>query len=316
MHRAHPRARNTFIRALVSLVVACIAAPAVAQSIDLSWRWTPGATDRFRLVETMLQTVSADQPTELRWTRTLEYTQTVEPADRGVTVTRTFDAVAVEAEGHGDSPVRYDSNDPATSPDHPLVAPFAQMLGRSLRVTLDADGRVTAVQGPDELLRAMLGPLEQAAPGLSGLLPQPPQASRIVDQTQAALDLIPGKRVRRGQSWPVDIPHALPLVGRLDTAVTARLQRIRRGVAVIDIEGRFDQSAPDGGRGATPTLLELKRSAISGAIEFDLEHGQVRRQTLDIDSAWSAAADLLEALGAEPTEQSIRQTVKLTRLTP
>ena len=298
---------------LLGLVIALAAATAPAQTADLRWRWTPGTTDRFRLVESMHQTVSGDEPVELDWIREIEFTQRVDAEGDGVTVIRTFDAVAVRVT-RSDTPdaVRYDSRDPSTqtAAAHPLVVPFTQMVGRELRLRLDAESRVVAVNGPDELLRAMLGPLEQSAPGLSGLLPAPPPSRRLVEQTQAALDLIPNRRVRRGQSWPVEVPHEVPLVGSLDSAVTAALERVRRGVATVRVEGKFTQTEGEAGA----TLLELKRSAITGEIEFDLQRGQPNRQRLDIESSWSAASDLLDALGAEPTEQTLRQTAELTRL--
>lgn len=304
---------QSFRTLLTALLLALSAITANAQTADLSWKWTPGTTSTYRLVERMLQTISGPSPAELTWQRTLTFTQSITEDDAAAVVSRTFDTVAVTVEGRTPDPIRYDSADPATEPnaDHPLIAPFARMLNKTLRVRLDPEGNVTAVEGNDDLLKAMLGPLEQSAPDLTALLRKTTDPTRCaVEQTQAALDLIPNRRIRRGESWSVTVPNALPLVAGLDTKLTATLDRLRRGAASISLEGNLTQSDTE----STSPVLELRRAAITGQIEFNVERGQIDRQSIKIDSAWSTSKDLTDALGIDPTEQTLRQTAELTRL--
>ncbi|MEM7756472.1 MAG: DUF6263 family protein [Planctomycetota bacterium] len=297
----------------MALVVLCLVPQtASAQPTKLTWGWALGTTQRFQLTESMTQSLSGPAASDLEWQRTVIFTQTVAQSNAGLVIRRTFGPVAVEVEGYGDAPVRYDPQDPATAQNarHPLIAPFVAMSGQTLRVQLDADGRVTGVDGTDELFRAMAGPLAQADPSLSRHTGLPVAEQALIEQTQAALDLIPGRRVRTGESWDVAIPHTIPLVGKLNSDVAATLMSSRNGIATITIEGALTQAEDE----ARPTLLQLTGSQITGKIEFDTRSGQPETQSLTIESNWTAANDLLEALQVEETTQTIRQTAELKRL--
>ncbi|MEM1185930.1 MAG: DUF6263 family protein [Planctomycetota bacterium] len=303
-----------FIRiavALAALVTVLLPTPALAQRADLSWKWIDGATSRYRMVESMAQSISGAASTDLSWVRTVEFTQTVESTSKGSVVSRTYDRVAVELDEAGKI-TKFDSDVASTfgNAAHPMIAPFTKMTGKILRVELDADSMVTGDDGPPELFEAMLGPLSQSNAGLAGLAPTGDQSTRLIEQTQSALDIIPGRRVRRGQSWIVDIPHAVPLTGDLASDISCTLKSARRNRASILIEGHLSQT--DGESGLA--LLKLKEGVIEGTIEFDTEEGQIRKQQIEMVSEWSTTNELLEALGAEETTQSLRQSVELVRI--
>lgn len=315
----HPRRSLPRPLALLLTLLTLLASPAHAQATDLTWKWPPGRSTDYQARFTLDQTVSGDHPAELRWTHTIRYTESIAPAESGgVTVTRDYTGVSVEVEGHGD-PARYDSTDPRTAKaaDNPLIAPFARLVGQQVRITIDDTGRVTAVDGAAAALSAMFAPFAES--GLGGLIP-PPDPAALTRQTQAALDLIPNRTVRPGESWKPRLPLPLPAVGTLEADLTATLSRggartrARGSTARIDIKGSFDQPDPDGSPLAN--LLQLKSSAITGTIDFDPAAGQIARQRLETTSEWTTAPELLEALGQQESTQTLHQTAELTRLTP
>ncbi len=309
---AHPLAHPL---ALLLALLALVAAPVHAQGTDLAWKWPPGRSTNYEARFTLHQTVSGDHPDELRWTQTIRFTESVSTAESGgVAITRVYTGVSVEVEGDALSEsARYDSRDPSTAgaANNPLIVPFARLVGQQVRIMIDDAGHVTAVEGAASALSAMLSPFADTA--LGGLIP-PPDPASLTRQTQAALNLISGRRTRPGESWKPRLPLPLLGVGTLEADLTCTLTRSRGSAARIDIRGSFDQPDPD----ASPlaNLLQLKSGAITGTIDFDPAAGQIARQRLETTSEWTTAPELLKALGQQESTQTLRQTAELTRLNP
>lgn len=285
--------------------------------------------------------------TLMLWKRRIEYTERRLPADEAAAmlerhgrapadeparrrepspdiavVERRFDAVAVELDIAGDRTV-YDSR--AGTPPDARSAPFAAMVGKTVRFAVNDAGEVLWAEGADEVVQQMfdpfagteLGPLIRADMG--GV-----NDRRLADQIEGGLRLIPGRIVRPGETWPVAINHAVPLVGDLRSTMQATLSRPARsragGTSTITVSGRLEQAAAEGSAGrpalSLASLLKMESSSIEGDLRFDHEQGRIDRQEVRLESTWSTPG--LDALTSDPasgerTVQRLSQRATLRR---
>jgi hypothetical protein len=173
-------------------------------------------------------------------------------------VEQTFERVAAWVEADGKR-VEY-PRDPKAR-EHPSIAPYVALEGGSFTFEVDVEGRVLRVDGLDELLRRAFDEIGRAPAGqrdASGLPDMmaleagvlTPDATR--QWVEQGLRIVPGREVRRGETWRVDGSQELPFVGTIDTGRTFtldRLQRARDG-QIATIEMRSSEKDP-GGRGPT-----------------------------------------------------------------
>jgi len=214
------------------------------------------------------------------WTILYGVTREVGLVDqRGVaTVKQTYDWGRVKADASGER-VEYDSRVPGAErderKDHRLIKPFAAFIGKTIEFDVDAEGKVYAVRGAKEILDEATSAVSEGNPMLKALAGGAgPSEESIRQELERQLRVIPGKRVRRGESWDVSGTQKMPLVGELKTSMTHKLGRYgRRGgqmLAEIESEGKIDQ-AP-GGMGA---LMKLSSSEIEGETKFLVDDGRI-----------------------------------------
>lgn len=314
---ARPRAGFSALLALA------LAAPgAVAQSVPLEWRWTPGDEARYTLTERMQQSISGPIQSELNWTRKMGYSDLIAGVEGGkATVERAFEWVDIDVARDTEPPAHYDTRDPAADPrkaDPLLIAPFIALAGQIITFTVDSEGHVSDVKGSAEALDAMLGPLTSGELGrsLTAFSWQVDRAQRLAKQLEQALGVIPGRAVRRGEHWPVEIDHVTPLQTPLTSDITATLGRWNRRdqTAQIAIDGNLVQS-DEGEQKHFSNLLciTLDSGTITGSITFDTERGQIVKSEMDLRTAFSIRGDLVGEEG-ETQHQTLTQKATLERL--
>ena len=211
-------AGSILIPFLVTILTA--AAPAIAQPIRLIHRWSPGEPTRYELTESMRQEITGPNSASLDWKRNITYTErVVDETERGIRIERTFDRVTVAVARDGEPPEIYDSvrPDPQATASM-LIAPFIGFHSKSVRLTINDDGTVTDIEGASEVLDAVFSPFEGSqllGGGVSGARQSTDRDRRIARQIEQALRMIPGRAVRPGERWPVEIDHESPLSGDL-----------------------------------------------------------------------------------------------------
>ncbi len=275
-----------------------------------------------RRIEYTERRLPADEAAEMLERHADEPARRREPSPDIAVVERRFDAVAVELDMAGDRTV-YDSR--AGTPPDARSAPFAAMVGKTVRFAVNDAGEVLWAEGAAEVVQQMfdpfagteLGPLIRADMG--GV-----NDRRLADQIEGGLRLIPGRTVRPGETWPVAINHAVPLVGDLRSTMQATLSRPARaragGTLTITVSGRLEQAAAEGSTGrpalSLASLLKMESSSIEGDLRFDHEKGRIDRQEVRLESTWSTPG--LDALTSDPasgerTVQRLSQRATLRR---
>ena len=295
--------------------------PAQAQNAPLRWQWHEGDQTRYKLTERMHQTISGSSPTELLWIRESGFEDHVRSqGPDGATIERHFRWVSVSVSRDAGDPVRYDTRDAQANPadaDLLLIRPFIALAGKSIVFTVDDEGNVTDLNGSSETLDAMLGPLAvgKLARAVGDFSNQPSREKRLARQLEQALRLIPGRPVRRGEHWPVQIDHATPLAGPLTTDLTATLDHWnrRRHTAEITLAGtlrRREDEEKDGFAALLP--IHLDSGEITGIVRFDTRQGRVSRSEIKIETTWSIDAGLTP--NDEPMHQTLMQQATLQQV--
>ena len=302
-----------------TLVIAFLSvSQAGAQPVQLEYRWSPGESTRYELTESMRQHLSGPIESELKWQRTLGYTERLlEQTDQGTRIERVYEGLTVSVSRDREPPVRFDSRAPdPESAKNLFIAPFVGLAGKSIRFTLLKNGSVADVEGAAEAIQAMFLPLEQGplAPGLHAANQSPSQSDRLARQIEQALRIIPGKSVLRGERWPVEIDHATPLSSSLSSDIVATYTGIDRstGNAAITLDGSLNQQVDDDNPDLSGLLgITLESSDLSGTLLFDAENGQIASSTMQLTTAWAVGGGLVQ--GEKPMRQRIEQHAELKR---
>lgn len=304
---------------------------AQAQSVPLEWKWDEGDRTQYRLTEHMHQSISGPFQTELAWTRRMEFRDRVLAVDGdAATVERTFEWVEISVEYGGGRPVRHDTRFPDSNAgvgqNEPsedaavrrmLIEPFAALAGASIVFTVDGEGEVGEVRGSAEAIDAMLGPLDTSKlmATIRGFQDRPDREQQLARQLEQALAVIPGRMVRRGERWPIEIDHVTPLRGQLTSDLTATFERWNRRdkTASIALDGKLVQGE-DKEPNHFPDLLTitLDSGKITGSISFDTERGQVAQSVMEIHTVFSVLGRLVGE--GETQLQTLTQTATLERL--
>lgn len=311
-----------YAAAAVAFALAFVAS--AQDRLDLHWRWVEGRSLTYRMVEEMEQAIAGAEGTNLKWLRTLRYREDIRRVDaRGVaTVERTYEAVAVEVTRDGRNVV-YDSDRPGTheAASDPLVAPFAALLGKTISFEVDAEGRVLAVRGVNELMKSVTSPLS------GGILDAQIDAfnATLTDeslrhQIEQSLRLVPARAVRTGEWWETAIRQPMPVVGVVESRTRHTLRgtarQAARPCARIESAGTLSLVRPEGDD--LPRLLEglvrvsLSDSRLAGETLFDHADGCIVRAEMSMDSDWLISMpDLTNPAKKIEQTQRIRQRATL-----
>jgi len=311
-----------YAAAAVAFALAFVAS--AQDRLDLHWRWVEGRSLTYRVVEEMDQSIAADQSSALKWVRRLRYREDVRRVDgRGVaTIERTYEAVAVDVTRDARR-VEYDSDRPGThaAASDPLVAPFAALLGKTISFDVDAEGRVLAVRGVNELMKSVTSPLT------GGILDAQIDAfnatltdESLRQQIEQSLRLVPARAVRTGESWETTIRQPMPVVGVVESRSRHTLRdtarHAARQCARIDTTGTLTLVRPEADD--LSRLLEglvqvrLSDSRLAGETLFDHADGCIVRSEMSMDSDWSVSMpDLTDPAKRVEQTQRLRQKATL-----
>lgn len=353
MHPTVPSARIPAVglRALPALLLlVCLAAlPARAQQVVLGWKWIEGDERRYVIESQLTQTIATEgrRGANEQRGRLVKATQifhvlerVAEVTDGGVaTVTRRFERVQVRGTDDGpdgvdtfdyDSALRTPPGRPGVRPtasddkDHPMVAPYAALAGRTITFRIGPEGRVLGCTGADEALEGVFSPLEgdSAFNPAAMLFRAAVSNESMARELESALGLIPNRAVRRGEEWTFAFEQTLPLVGDLRTENVCRLTGVRGrpGAQIASISNKGGMTL-EGGPAGIQSLgglfrVDLGMSELSGTTEFDAAGGHIISQQQRMVSEWEAyAPDFadLDRLGESvKTTHRIEQDVRMS----
>jgi len=268
---------------LCAAIALSAAVPALAQPVELDWKFEPGSTHKYRTEVTQNQTISGaqfPQPMKVSQKTGLDVSYEVLGVEDGVaTIKVTTDAVRMHmTNAMMGMDTKYDS----TVDDQPpaTLEPLESLIGTNYSVSIDPTGKVTKVEGVAELLEKLTqGGNPMAGQMLGAMLNE----DAIKTQFEQQFRLLPENPVGEGDTWATTTGFPLPGVGALSVKTNYTYKGDSQ-VADASDHVAFDGQAEFKGEQNGQFDVSLEQSDISGSFDFSRGLGQLVRleQTLDM----------------------------------
>ena len=279
---------NSLARFLIpaTAFLACAAAPlAAADAVDLKQHWIVGK----QYFQTMQSTQSTSidmgpQKIEQKTTMTMDMSLAVRPHEDGVQkrVTVKYERVAMTMDMNGQK-MGFDSAKPGEGTDPMgLAKTLGGTVGKELKVLMTAADDISGVENYDEFVKN-LAPSPIPGMDMAKMFTKESMSQMI---KQGALQSLPGKPVKPGDSWPFNTEVELPQMGKVAVKGTYTFKGMadHAGVPCAEIatDGtisldmtKADASSPTGA--ALAQLgMKVEGGSLKGTVWFDPKLGFAR----------------------------------------
>jgi hypothetical protein len=192
------------------------------------------------------------------------------------TMRLTFKRGAQSVVGRGMT-VAYDSADPSSG--HPMMAAgLSPMIDKPLVIKMDATGKAVSVSGINEIWDAVAAQDSRMA-GMAEAMKEERGASYISNMVNWAGKMIPPGPVAVGESWDIERPETIAMLGELPVKRHCTLKEIKSSpagqVAVIAFtaaiqKDQVERATP--GAPMTMTASNIKMD-LNGTLELLLDSG-------------------------------------------
>ena len=177
----------------------------------------------------------------------------------------------------GGTPINYDSTKDATGVN-PLSDFFKNLVGAEFTLTIDKDMKVTKVEGRDEFLKKLSGSNQQMEPLLKQILSD----DALKQMADPAFAIVPGKPVKKGDSWERTSKLNMGPIGMYDTTYKYTFEgpdAKDKNLAAIKVATELKYSPPGAGAGTgLPFKIlsaDLKSKDGTGTAQFDTQKGRL-----------------------------------------
>jgi len=199
----------------------------------------------------------------------------------------------------------YDTDEPdyeEASPMHKDT--FGPILNMSVKITVDADGAATAVEGGEPIRRKLRDMGEQNFVAKSLADDDFSDAQLMAGFGETLFVLLPRREVKVGESWKKTQNYPFPQVGRAILNYNCRLDRLDRAdgseVAIVAFDGTMTKDRDE--KPAKDQRLGKIDGTFSGTARFDVRQGRfvdIRRESkakVEVPPWWTkdASAPLMK----------------------
>lgn len=156
-------------------------------------------------------------------------------ADSATKLDVSYRRVAMKMDA-GSQQMAYDSNDPSTK-GSPLAL-MGGLVGKHFTVGVTSAGRVTSVQGVNELIEGMIDPANPNAAAMRAQMSQTLNDQTIKSMMEQSFNIYPTHNVQPGDTWTKTTSVAMgPMT--MNATSTYKLNGVSNGVAHIGISSKL-----------------------------------------------------------------------------
>ena len=274
------------------LVVIAGVVSASGQDATLRYRWIKGDETRYRFSQQASTTMSGlpglgEMTIGQTMVQVVRNTVQDVTADNTAIVRQTFESIRLEANSPAGRTV-FDStapDKPSDSPTATVAAMMSAMVGESITLAIAPSGTILRVEG----MTAIFDKAMKALP------PQGPATAPVFDQLKRAMNddtfrgmveqgfgFFPERSVKVGDTWTSQSDVMNPLLGRITTVRTYRLDRIesREGASLAHIAVTLAMKQTGPAATAIPGInAAMEEGKSTGEIVFDATKGRVQQAT-------------------------------------
>jgi Family of unknown function (DUF6263) len=312
----HPLAR---LLLPATALFACATPLFAADAVELKQRWIAGK-QYFQTLQSSQSTTMdmGAQKIEQKTTTTMEMSMAVRPHEDGTRkrVTVKYDRVAMNMEMNGQK-MGFDSAKPGEGTDPlGLAKTLGGTVGKELKVLLTAADEISEVENYDTFVKN-LAPSPIPGMDMAKMFTKESMAQMM---KQGALQALPGKPVKPGDTWPFTTEVELPQMGKVAVKGTYTFKGMveHGGAACAEIatvgEISLDMTKADASTPTGAALAQLgmkvEGGSLKGTVWFDPKLGFSRdaQLTQEMNMSINNPADPTATLKV-PLKQEISTTL-------
>jgi len=217
----------------------------------------------------------------------------------------------------GGNKINYDSTNPAANTsNNPLADFFKALEGSEFTLTLTPDMKVLKIDGRDEFIQRLVKANPQMEPLLKSILGD----EALKQMADPAFSSVPGKAVKKGDSWDKQAKLNMAPIGTYDTTYKYTYEGKEGKLDKIKVDTTLIYKAPEANTaGQLPFKIktaDLKSKNATGTILFDNEKHRLESSDMKL----TLEGKLTIEIGGMTTEVELNQdqttNVKTTEANP
>jgi Family of unknown function (DUF6263) len=212
----------------------------------------------------------------------------------------------------GGSKIAFDSTSKENPANNPLNKFFEALNGVEFTLTLDRKQmKVTRIEGAKDFVEKLGGANPQMKPLLEKILSE----KALMEMSDPLFAALPGKKVKKGESWDRKSSLDMGPLGKYDTTYTYtsdgpdKDQKFEKIGVKTDLKYTPPESAAQGGLPFQIKQAELKASDATGTVLYDPKAGRVESYEVGM----TLTGKLTIVIGQQSTEVDLtqKQTTKI-----
>jgi len=307
--------RRTFFSLLLAAVVA---GPALGQDATLEWKFTKDKTFYQTMTTTTTQNMTVTgTKVEQKQEQTFFFEWKVIKVDKDkVTLEQKIIGLKMNID-IGGSKISYDSSSTAQgganpNQNNPLNKFFEALKDAAFTLTLDTkETKVTSIEGHEKFVNK----LTEANPQMKPLLEKILSKEALKDMAEPMFAALPGKKVKKNESWPRKSTLDMGPIGKYETTYTYTYEGPAKDQSEkIGVKTDLKYTPPEG-KDAANLPFKIKNASLTakdstGTITYDPKAGWVKLSEMTM----KLTGTLTIEIGQQSTtvELTQDQTTKIT----
>jgi len=206
---------------------------------DLRWKWSPGETRKYRVLQgysVIVDDITTTDKVGYEWRLNLKEIN----ANGNYVIDALIEAVSIEQTQSllQMGAVEYNSKDPKKNqPTHPITTAYAGLLGRGFTFSMEPTGRVVEVRGMQKVAERFVQSMGASAL-FEGKYYQHALGDESIKQELSRLfSAVPGKSVAQRETWIHPSSKYFPMMGVVDfsTSFTLSQLKVSGGKKIADL---------------------------------------------------------------------------------
>ena len=276
---------------------------------DLTIKWTPGKTYAMRMEfnqGTEMKVPNQPDPVkqEVKLTQGFDLSPVKKLDNGGWQLGLRFETESMDVTAAGRSVMSFDSTASPTPDTNNPVAPFMRaMIGARLEYFTDAAGKVTKMEGLDDLMKR----IDAAGKPQQRVAFQQMFSEDTLKRYGAVSEALPNRSVNIGESWSVKDDIASPIgTLALDMKYTFKNWEQHNDHRCAHVASAGDISSKSTSAAMVGAVIEIQSGKIVGEYWFDPEPGMI------VDAHDTQDITLKITTRAETMKQQLNQQVRVS----
>jgi hypothetical protein len=219
----------------------------------------------------------------------------IEEKDKVWTIKQKIEGLKMEIK-IGNTPISYDSTKEGGGANNPLGDFFKVLVGAEFTLTVGPDMKVKEIKGKEEFLKKLV----QTNQMMENLLRQILSDDALKQMADPAFGVIPGKEVKKGESWTKTSTLNMGPIGTYDSNLKytyegkddkdKNLDKIK---VETDLKYKAPTAAPAGGPLPFKIIsADLKSKEATGSILFDAAKGRLANSKMNMKLEGKLSIDI------------------------